>query len=237
MGIKDSMHNHITSSSIDGDNDITVSEKNTDSNPSICIIDNRKMLRDCLEKCLVKAFGSHIIATFASIDEWDQSAVSRKEGDVVILCCDARETVQSELERNNLLSRNNFEVRIAILCDSEDLGDVVEYLNKGASGYIPTSVSLNVAIEAIRLVQAGGIFVPASSVFQHCKPGEPAVARSQFTPRQSAVLERLQTGRSNKIIAFDLKMKESTVKVHVRNIMRRLGVSNRTQAVIETYNK
>ncbi|TNC05118.1 response regulator transcription factor [Methylobacterium terricola] len=215
----------------------TASLKGTDKKSSIYVIESRKMIRDCLEKCLIKAFDAQTIMAFASINEWDQSKVLCRAGDIIILCCDAHDTPQIEEDRNDLLSRPGIEARFVFLCDSEDLAGVVEQLNKGAHGYIPTSVGLNVAIEAIRLVQAGGIFIPSSCVFQHCEPIESVTPRSQFTRRQSAVLEQLQTGRSNKIIAFELKMKESTVKVHVRNIMRRLGVTNRTQVVVETYGK
>jgi DNA-binding NarL/FixJ family response regulator len=50
-----------------------------------------------------------------------------------------------------------------------------------------------------------------------------------FTTRQAAVIEALRRGKPNKIIAYELKMRESTVKVHVRNIMKKLKATNRTQ--------
>ncbi|MET7245868.1 response regulator transcription factor [Methylobacterium sp. EM32] len=235
MSINDDMSND-KNLSFEDHRDFTItSSKNIDINSSIYVIESRKMLRDCLEKCLIKSFNDQTIMSFASIDEWDQSKILCREGDIIIICCDALETPQTKEDRNDLLFRSGIEARFVLLCDSEDLAGVVEQLSKGVHGYIPTSVSLNVAIEAIRLVQAGGIFIPSSCVFQHCEPVEPVTPRSQFTPRQSAVLEQLQTGRSNKIIAFELKMKESTVKVHVRNIMRRLGVTNRTEAVVQTH--
>ncbi len=64
--------------------------------------------------------------------------------------------------------------------------------------------------------------------------GEAAASRAGFvlTPRQLEVLERLREGKPNKLIARDLNMTEATVKVHVRQIMRKLGAANRTQAVL-----
>ena len=50
-----------------------------------------------------------------------------------------------------------------------------------------------------------------------------------FTARQAAVVEALQRNKANKIIAYELKMRESTVKVHVRNIMKKLHATNRTE--------
>ena len=54
---------------------------------------------------------------------------------------------------------------------------------------------------------------------------------SIFTSRQAEVVEALRRGKANKIIAYELKMQESTVKVHVRNIMRKLKATNRTEVV------
>ena len=67
---------------------------------------------------------------------------------------------------------------------------------------------------------------------------KPAAARDEaappaglLTPRQATVLSLLQQGKANKIIAYELGMSESTVKVHIRNIMRKIGATNRTQAI------
>jgi DNA-binding NarL/FixJ family response regulator len=56
-----------------------------------------------------------------------------------------------------------------------------------------------------------------------------------FTPRQTAVVESLRRGKANKVIAFELNMCESTVKVHVRNVMRKLKARNRTEVAFLTY--
>ncbi len=59
----------------------------------------------------------------------------------------------------------------------------------------------------------------------------------EFSPRQLQVLELLQQGKQNKIIAYELGMCESTVKVHIRHIMRKLNARNRTQVVLLTNNR
>ena len=59
----------------------------------------------------------------------------------------------------------------------------------------------------------------------------PARQASIFTTRQAEVVEALRRGKANKIIAYELKMQESTVKVHVRNVMRKLKAKNRTEVV------
>ncbi len=136
-------------------------------------------------------------------------------------------------------------IPLVILADSDETGTALEAIRLGAHGYISTTVSLTMALEAIRLVAAGGIFVPATIMHRLILAQVPVQAHysgaaptmnskprlTRLTPRQLAVLECLQEGKPNKVIAHDLGMRESTVKVHVRNILRRLGATNRTEAV------
>ena len=108
-------------------------------------------------------------------------------------------------------------------------------------GYIPTNLSLDVAIEAMQFVRAGGIFVPASSIMSgHNRPSDGSLPGAKerfggiFTTRQAAVVKALREGKANKRIAHELDMRESTVKVHVRNIMRKLNARNRTEVAYRT---
>ena len=117
-------------------------------------------------------------------------------------------------------------VPIILLSDAEETSQVVEALECGARGYIPTSASLSIAIEAMRLVRAGGVYAPAGSLIaassQKYANGNSGHQR-MFTERQNDVLEALCQGKANKIIAYELKLRESTVKIHVRNIMMKLN--------------
>ncbi|QRE74545.1 response regulator transcription factor [Methylobacterium aquaticum] len=213
-------------------------EEETGLKPAIAIIEPRQLVRECLRNCLAEAIPDHDVVTFASIDEWERGKVGHRDGDLVVLYYDPREAGRGAAQREAALrSRIGPNTSLVLLCDSEDPSEIVERLNEGARGYIPTNVSLKVAIEAMRLVRAGGVFVPASCLLQRRGAEEAGSAdpRSQFTPRQTAVLEQLQKGKANKIIAFELNMKESTVKVHVRNIMRKVGATNRTEVAIRAF--
>jgi DNA-binding NarL/FixJ family response regulator len=125
-----------------------------------------------------------------------------------------------------------------VLADAEELGQIVEALEQGVRGYIPTSVSLAVAIEAMRLVRAGGVYAPVSCLVPANRNSECRSAVKQpgdiFTARQAAVVKALRKGKANKIIAYELNMRESTVKVHVRNIMKKLSAKNRTEVAYIT---
>jgi DNA-binding NarL/FixJ family response regulator len=103
-------------------------------------------------------------------------------------------------------------------------------LESGARGFVPTQTAgLPITWAAITLVKAGGTFVPADLMLttrRDPSPGRP----NRLTARQGAVFTHLRLGKANKVIAYELGMCESTVKVHVRNIMRKMGATNRTQA-------
>jgi DNA-binding NarL/FixJ family response regulator len=162
------------------------------------------------------------------------------QGSIVLLSLGSKDIVDSEV-RNDIasLSQSASGVPIVIVGDREDSHQVGEALLLGARGYIPTTLTARVVVESLRLIQAGGTFVPAcafSEVLTQRRSERPEPApKAMFnlaglTPRQREVFDLLRRGKPNKIIAYELSMCESTVKVHVRQIMRKLQASNRTQA-------
>lgn len=85
-------------------------------------------------------------------------------------------------------------------------------------------------IAALKFVRSGGIFVPEvlfSEAEQSRSPQQRAATSSLLTRREAAVLHLLRLGKSNKVIALELGLSESTVKVYVRNIMLKMGVAHR----------
>jgi DNA-binding NarL/FixJ family response regulator len=111
---------------------------------------------------------------------------------------------------------------------------MMKALECGAQGFIPSSVGIEVASEAIRLARVGGVFLPASGVLAMCDViesmiGDKSGPHGMFTPREAEVVEGLRRGKANKIIAYELNLCQSTVKVHIRNIMKKVGATNRTE--------
>lgn len=132
-------------------------------------------------------------------------------------------------------------VPLAVLSDLETIHEVAAAFRLGARGLIPASLDPKVAVEALRLVQAGGSFFPAGALIgsrhriarpQPVAMLRPDIGRERWPPRQLAVLRLLAQGRANKEIARTLGMEESTVKVHVWHIMRKLAAANRTEAAL-----
>ena len=107
------------------------------------------------------------------------------------------------------------------------------------SGYIPTSSSLELAATALQLILAGGRYFPkvrhereTAEISQRPQMFSPPAPCAGLTPRELAVLELLERGVCNKIIAYKLGMSLSTVKAHVHNIIVKLHVRNRTEAAV-----
>lgn len=123
---------------------------------------------------------------------------------------------------------------VAILSASEDRHDMQRALDGGAVGFIPKSASAPIMLNALRLILAGGKYIPSEMMIAP-SPSTPGVMNQttiSLTPRQQEVLKFIIEGISNKQIAARLDCTEGTVKVHVTAVLKALGVRNRTQAAV-----
>ncbi|HPE00540.1 MAG TPA: response regulator transcription factor [Burkholderiaceae bacterium] len=121
-------------------------------------------------------------------------------------------------------------VRLVIVSAQEDPGLVRELIALGVAGFIPKSDRAEVILQAVRLILAGGSYVPLR-LLEGAGP-HPAARDDVLTPRQHEVLECLARGLPNKLIARELGLTEGTVKVHLMAIFKALGARNRTEAVL-----
>ncbi len=120
---------------------------------------------------------------------------------------------------------------LVILSASEVVEDIHRLLFAGALGYVTKASPSEVILGALRLVLAGGVYVPPSLLNSH---GDDHVLLNPFllTSRQMEVLRELVKGQTNKQIAKSLEVTEGTVKIHLAAIFRILRVNNRTEAVL-----
>lgn len=130
---------------------------------------------------------------------------------------------------------------IVVLSASIERGEVMSALNAGAMGFIPKLSSSDLMLQALRLVLAGGVYIPPQAVGILEGPGGFAAAgiaspkslhQLGLSERQHQVLALLAQGKPNKVIASDLKIAEPTVKAHITEILRALQVTNRSQAML-----
>lgn len=128
---------------------------------------------------------------------------------------------------------------IVVISASDDEDVIRRVMNFGASAYVPKSAHPLEISRALNSVMGGEIWLPEK--YQHLLNANPrqhedfdlAARIAQLTPQQYKVLYYLTEGWLNKQIAYDLHISEATVKAHLTAIFRKLGVTNRTQVVIQ----
>jgi len=138
-----------------------------------------------------------------------------------------------------LLLRTHYpQLPVVVVSGYDDSKIIAEALSYGAAGFIPKSVRRHELAGAIRTIMDGAIYVPESYAEAPAEPdtvdrGEMVRRLASLTPQQLRVLQMLRQGLLNKQIAYELQVGETTVKAHVSEILRKLNVYSRTQAVIE----
>lgn len=125
-------------------------------------------------------------------------------------------------------------VSFVVISGLEDTRVIKAVLSSGAKGYLPKRLDAKVLNNALRLILDGGTYVPPNLIENSAQNSIEAKNSGikNLTYRQSQVLDLIAQGKSNKQIAFDMGVSESTVKLHINALLRSLHVSNRTQAVI-----
>jgi DNA-binding NarL/FixJ family response regulator len=197
---------------------------------SIGVVDEHSFTRGCISRSLKNFDDDLEVTSFASAEDCLQSV-----GVLHVILYHIHETFHHGNDTRLAPVRKLLELApLIILSATDNAESLIEAFESGARGYIPTvSTPPELVVEIIRLVKAGGTFVPPSGlrVQRMTRKGLPTrTARGQqFTARQIAVLNLLTHGKTNKIIAYELAISESTVKVHVRNIMKKMNASNRTE--------
>jgi DNA-binding NarL/FixJ family response regulator len=136
---------------------------------------------------------------------------------------------------------------IIVLSERGGADEVGAALKAGARGFITTGIDPDVMRSALTFIIRGGVFFPPDALLGLGDAGRGGrrgsgsdgsaslpcqAAATALTRRQKEILRLLRLGKSNKEIARELRIAESTVKIHVSHLMRKLGVSNRTQAAL-----
>jgi DNA-binding NarL/FixJ family response regulator len=201
----------------------------------ILLIEKRLFLRNCFLDCFDRSYPDHEIVAFGSMAEWCDSTERKTLKPAVVIYFASAGIglmIKSELERLEVLVPNT---PIVVISDAASSDEIMRIIDCGARGFIPTSMPYHLAVEAVRFVEAGGTFVPAGdlAVAGRDRHRQPAAANA-LTERQMKVVEAVGYGFANKQIAHKLKMSENTVKVHLRHIMKKLNVRNRTEIALMT---
>lgn len=158
--------------------------------------------------------------------------------DVVLL--DLNMPGMSGVETLQLLLQDRPGMAVIMLTVSEEAEDLALALQSGARGYLIKNIDADYLVRAIRRAAAGESVLAesmASKLVAHmqgsaAKKAAPPSELDKLTPREREILSCLARGESNKTIARTLDVAESTVKIHVQNVLKKLNLSSRVQAAV-----
>jgi two-component system nitrate/nitrite response regulator NarL len=124
--------------------------------------------------------------------------------------------------------------RIVVLADQVTIGGVRDAMAAGVDGLLAKAVAPEALVQSLQLVLLGEKVYPTNLAALLTEAGAPVPQNSHrgISPREQEILQLLVTGASNKLIAIRLGIMEATVKVHLKTLLRKIDVSNRTQAAI-----
>ncbi|HVB84475.1 MAG TPA: response regulator transcription factor [Rhodanobacteraceae bacterium] len=204
---------------------------------NVCLVDDQTLVRQGIRSLLDLAEDIRVVAE--CVDGAQAVAtIPRLKPDVVLL--DMRMPGMNGIEVLQALAQQQALPPTVILTTFDDDQLVLAGLKAGARGYLLKDVSLDQLVEAVRTVAAGGSLV-APAVTQRLLAGVERM-QNQFTSldqpdplteRETEILRLMASGYSNKEIANSLRVAEGTVKNHVSNILSKLGVRDRTRAVLK----
>ena len=200
----------------------------------IVIADDDPLVRMGLRAILSSEPGWEVVAE-AGDGERALAAVREHVPDVVLM--DVRMPTMDGLEATRAITSEGLATAVLVLTTFEVDEYVFEAMRAGAAGFVLKRVPPTELIEAVRIVAAGeSLLFPASTraVIERFATAE-AVDMPELTEREQVVLRELARGRSNQEIASGLFVSVETVKSHVASILMKLGVRDRTQAVIVAY--
>lgn len=193
----------------------------------IVVADDHPLFRAAMGSALMRA------APGAAIEETSSLAGAREalaQGVVDLLLLDLKLS-DSDGFAGLVEIRSDFPaVPVAVVSASEDSTTIRRALAFGAAGFIPKSATLDEMVAGLSAILGGDAWFPNLEDDGAVDPMEARIA--SLTPSQLKILIGLQQGRLNKQIAFDLGVTEATIKAHLTSVFRKLGVQNRTQAVI-----
>jgi len=194
----------------------------------LAIVDQSRLRSDCLKLALGMQPRRWRVADVATVSELMQRVRQGEEFDVILL--GGSTCSQIDLVDLSSLAAAVPHTPILVAADCDDPERAYRILRAGARGFLPASHSLKILIGALERVRTGGTYVPLT--LTEAVPTAECAPWRALTRRQCDVLALIAEGKANKLIADALNMSESTVKAHVKQIIRRLNVANRTQAAL-----
>lgn len=200
---------------------------------SILIADDHPLYRDALKGALSMAFSDLNILESGDLNS---SVSTLQSNDVDLLLLDLHMPGSSDLFGFLHIQKTFPDLPIAVVSGTEDVSLISKIVGLGAMGFIPKTASASEIKDAVTNMLEGDVWVPETLRQQIQDVDETFSALAEnvasLTPSQYKVLCYMRDGLLNKQIGYNLDVAEATVKAHVTAIFRKLGINNRTQAVL-----
>ena len=207
----------------------------------VLIVDDHALIREAMRGVIVELQGDAVVLEAGSSSQ--AMTLIQQHPDLALVLLDLGLPDRNGLEVLADLHENHPAMSVVMLSAFSDRENVVKALDGGALGFIPKAGSREVLVSALRLILAGGVYIPPDILVSTPTPAAPAgrpgpvekrlsPAELGLTERQVDVLALMMQGKSNKLICRALDLAEPTVKNHVSAILKALEVTNRTEAVL-----
>lgn len=204
---------------------------------SVLVIDDHPLYCDALVSTLSKLFKTHNIRSANTLEDGLKIAESDLPPDLVML--DLKLPDVAGLAGFFTLKQAVPEVPILVISAEASDETILALVRAGAAGFVPKGADQAEFKDAVQRVRDGLKFFPeelnskgAVSEARTKSVSDISSRIAELTPQQSKIMRLICAGKPNKQIAYELKLAEATVKAHITALLRRLGVSNRTQAAV-----
>lgn len=200
----------------------------------VLLVDDHKLFRSGVKALLARQADIEVVGEAA--DGLDGVKQARQlKPDIVLLDLDMPGV--SGLDAVRTLAEELPQTRVLMLTVSEDAEDLLDTLRAGAAGYLLKNIDTEYFVDAIRRAASGeSVVSPQMTGKLVAGLKRPATAslpdKDRLTLREREILTALARGASNKEIAREFELAESTVKIHVQNILRKLNLTSRVQAAV-----
>jgi len=200
--------------------------------PLLLIADDHPLFRDALRTTVLNLWSDAQIHEADNVPALYALADSQRDADLLLL--DLGMPGSDGFDVLIHLRARHPQLPIAIVSAHEDPPSMRRAMDHGAMGFIPKSSDVATLSEALRAILAGTPWFPSDAWLEPATDAQErriAARLAELTPKQAKVLQMAAAGRLNKQIAYDLGTSEATIKAHMSAVLRKLGASNRTQAV------
>jgi DNA-binding NarL/FixJ family response regulator len=207
----------------------------------VLVVEDQTLVREGLETLLNVVEDVRVVA-HATDGEEALAQMRQHHPDVVLL--DVRMPKMSGIDVLRVLRDRKDSTPVILLTTFDDDSALLEGIRLGAKGYLLKDVSLDTLTNAIRLVATGGTMISPvvterllRGIHEAPLPPDNGCNPEALSPREAEILRLMTGGYSNREIATALDLSEGTVKNHVSNILSKLGVRDRTRAVLKAIEK